>query len=249
MLHGIFVYTDGGQLLFSKNMAKNYGNPNLISSLFSAINMFSNSIKGGDVNSIEMDNYALVGIKSSRHSIRFISIIDKGDEVTECINFLNTCEESFVSNFSEDLREVERTHIINTDTFQAWEKDLLKLISDIDFTPIESVMGDLIKEISLKIQNGTIVSGNKQVEPQLVNQITERTPSIKKKKKKKTKIKKSKKKKKKTKVKKAKKKKKKSKKKIKGKKTSSSQAGKKLKSKKAKNLKTKKKKKVKTKKK
>ena len=151
MLRSLLIFSDGGHFLFSKNLDQEEtgdNNPNLISSLLSAINMFANSIKAGDINSIEMRNYTLVGKKSLDYNIRFVSIIDRGDKVQECQNFLDICEKSFVDKFATDLKKFQLGEMVNTDKFRAWESELDYITSEIDFSPIQSVMEDIIKEIS-----------------------------------------------------------------------------------------------------
>ncbi|NHI91875.1 MAG: hypothetical protein EAX96_05190 [Candidatus Lokiarchaeota archaeon] len=169
MLRSLLIFSNGGHFIFSKNIDRedaDDNNPNLISSLLSAINMFANSIKAGDIDSIEMKNYTLVGKKSSDYSIRFVSIIDKGDKVQECRNFLNTCEKSFINRFASELKEFETGALINTDKFKAWEEEFDQITSEIDFSPIQSVMEDIIKEISSQFTSNkvSLKSSNNQIE-------------------------------------------------------------------------------------
>jgi len=167
MLRAIFVFHDFGHLIYSETFEE-VGNADLISGLLSAINMFANQIKAGDVNSIEMQNYALVGLKSDDFSIQFVSIIDRTDRVGECLNFLNTCEKSFIGKFNEDLKDIEGGGLVNTDLFSLWEKDLKVLTTDIDFSPIEKVMGSIIHELSSKLHEIDVNHEKQPIETQLV---------------------------------------------------------------------------------
>ena len=151
MLRAIFVFHDHGHLIYSENFEE-VGNADLISALLSAIQMFANQIKAGDVSSIEMQNYALVGLKSKGYPIRFVSIIDRADRVGECLNFLTSCEKSFVQRFKDDLKAIKAGKLVNTDIFSPWGEDLKDLATDIDFSPIETVMGNIIQDISSKLQ-------------------------------------------------------------------------------------------------
>lgn len=175
MLRSLLIFSDGGHFLFSKNLDQDNledGNPNLISSLLSAINMFANSIKAGDINSIEMKNYTLVGKKSSDYNIRFVSIIDAGDKVQECRKFLETCEKSFVDKFAIALQKFQSGEMLNTDMFKAWEPDLDCITSEVDFSPIQSVMEDIIKDISSQFNTKKLneipqVNQMEKIEPQV----------------------------------------------------------------------------------
>ena len=167
MLRAIFVFHDFGHLIYNKTFEEEVGNADLISGLLSAINMFANQIKAGDINSIEMQNYKLVGIKSS-YSIRFVSIIDITDRVGECLNFLTNCEKSFVGKFKDDLKEIEKGDLVNTETFSLWETDLKDLATDVDFSPIETVMGSIIQELSSKLHAIDTNHEQQLIEPTLV---------------------------------------------------------------------------------
>jgi len=155
LIKNIFVFHKNGQLMFSKQFTieetrHNHQSPDLITGLLSAISQFAESLGGKGIQKIEMEEkYSIIGIHSPKYSIRIVILTDLGDDPRECNYFLKRCRQSFILKNRKVLEDIKKGALVNTDHFMEWgEKNLPKLMEDLELRSIEEAMSGTIKEIA-----------------------------------------------------------------------------------------------------
>jgi len=160
-LFGLYIFHETGQLLFSKDFPHEEleqlrkTNPNLISGLMSALGTFSASIGGGSIRKIQMENFAILGIKSPKYCTNFLAICDVNDSHSQINALLKKCRASFTRKYAKSLKVVNSGRLVNNEEFSEWAEKLENILNDFDLTSIQSLMTSIVASFRdvLKEQN------------------------------------------------------------------------------------------------